>query len=442
MGWGAWTTGKSNNSRLGIFLSVSGTTITAVYKVQFQYTASDTITLSRSGAITGNHTFTYNQSGGEYTIATNTRTGTRGSTYTFGASLSGVYNGANSSVSGQQITVPALEPNAPGAPTFSQVTATTMRVQASAPANNGSAITTYRFYWATNSAFTTGTGWTDRTSPLLDIVGLKKYTTYYFRVRARNGVGWSDYSSTRSQRTLATAPVISNNYSASSITRNSARTVGVSVTDNGGQAPTNVRVRWNTSASATGATTKTQGSWAEITMSGLAADTTYYFSMSAYNSAGWGAWGSWKSFKTLDDAPDDIGELTFTDVTDNSFRVNWDAPAMNGATFLAYYYEVSAHPSFSSLIKSGTTTGTTLYTSAGLIPGTRYYVRVRANATPNNGGYGTGDVLLTGRAPNSGMQVFGVVEGVVRPGVLYTFIDGVRKQLKPMYAHDGQMETE
>src|SRR5690606_25958620 len=162
----------------------------------------------------------------------------------------------------------------------------------------------------------------------------------------------------------------------------------------------------------------------------------------AYNSAGWSEYPStWKSFTTLDDAPDDMAPPTFSDVTNTSFTVTWVAPNMNGATFVAYQWELSLSPTFATVVASGTTSSLSR-SFTGLIPGTRYYFRVRANATPNNGGYGVADQLTTGIAPNSGLRVYTFINGVRKQGQLYTFINGVRKQIKPMYAHDGTLETE
>jgi len=271
---------------------------------------------------------------------------------------------------------------------------------------------------------------------------LPRYTTIYYRVRvANNTYGWGPWSAWKSFQTLAVVPTMGTAYSAGSLTRNSAIIRGLSVTDNGGQAPVDVRVQYNTSATDVGASVVTQGSWKNVAVSGLAALTTYHYRCAAYNSAGWSAYGPWKSFTTLSDAPSDMAAPTFSSVTDTSMRASWVAPAMNGATFVAYRYEVSLVDTFASLVTSGTTAALFIDLT-DLIPGTRYYVRVRANATPNNGGYGVANQLTTGFAPNSGLRVYAFIDGVREQGELYTFIGGVRKKLTPMYAHDGVVETE
>ena len=69
MYWGPWTTGTSNNCRVGIDLTVSDRTITARYYIQFQYVANDDMTLHMRGNITGDVNFRYNQSGGQMLFA-------------------------------------------------------------------------------------------------------------------------------------------------------------------------------------------------------------------------------------------------------------------------------------------------------------------------------------------------------------------------------------
>lgn len=337
----------------------------------------------------------------------------------------------------------ASPPNTPAAPTVSSITSTGCSVAYSAPGTNGAAITGYTVQISTSSAFTTTVvSASDAGSPYVT-TALTRKTSYYARVRAESSAGSSAWSAASALfTTLAEIPVMGTAYTAGSITRNSAVISGLSVTDNGGEAPSNARAQCNTTASESGATVVTQGSWSNISIGSLAASTLYYYRCAAYNSAGWSAYpATWKTFTTLSDAPSDMAAPTFSSVTDTSMRATWVAPAMNGATFVAYYYQVSLVDTFASTVTTGTTAA--LFVDlTGLTPGTRYYVRVRANATPNNGGYGVASQLTTGFAPNSGLRVYAQIDGVIYQGELYTFVGGVRKKLTTMYAHDGVLETE
>src|SRR5690606_17676147 len=103
--------------------------------------------------------------------------------------------------------------------------------------------------------------------------------------------------------------------------------------------------------------------------------------------------------------PDDIDTLTVSDIENTGMTFSWQAPNMNGATFQHYAWELSLSESFSTLVTSGTTTSLSR-SFTGLTPGTRYYFRVRAVATPNSGGWDSLSVLTTGIAPNSGLRMY------------------------------------
>lgn len=336
-----------------------------------------------------------------------------------------------------------LVPLPPGI-SHSAVTASSVGITVTAADGRGHGIDAYATYVLTNNAWPFGGGniVSSAAGGSYFATGLVRATGYFYTSRAHNSIGWSAWAAMRVFTTLPVVPTMATTYTAGSLTRNSAIISGLSVTDTGGAAPSNVRAQYNTVASATGASVVTQGSWNNITVSGLAALTTYYYRCAAYNSAGWSAYpATWESFTTLADAPNDMAAPTFSTVDDTSMRVSWVAPAMNGATFVAYSYEISLTNTFASLVTSGTTAA--LYVDlTGLIPGTRYYARVRANATPNNGGYGVANQLMTGFVPNSGLRVYACIDGTIHQGDLYTFVGGVRKQLAPMYAHDGVLETE
>ena len=366
-----------------------------------------------------------------------------GNTAHFTMSVSGLAGAAGTSSVDVSYPLPPRSPSIPGAPQVSAnlITATTARAYTTvAAAENGSTVdlVNYSLRRASDGVLVES-----KTGPYTGVTfgGLTRATGYSVSAQAHNGVGWGPYGSAHAFTTLPLPPTIASGYLASSLTLNSASIGGFSVTDNGGQAPSNVRVQRNTSATEAGATTVTAGGWTDVSLTGLAAATTYHYRAAAYNSAGWGSYGPWKSFTTLSDAPNDMAAPTFSSVTNTSFRASWVAPAMNGATFVNYKYDVSTSSTFASVVATGTTTALFVDVT-GLTPGTRYYVRVRANATPNNGGYGTADQLTTGVAPLSGMRVYSFIDGVRKQGELYTFLGGVRYKVLPMWQHDGTMETE
>ena len=337
--------------------------------------------------------------------------------------------------------VAATAPSTPATPTLSNITSSNIRVVGSIPGNNGSAIVEYQFQRATNSGFTSWVSTTSHNGHVLDIGGLSKATRYWFRYRARNGVGWSSWSAAANGKTLATIPVISD-YSTNAVARNSFTVANFVVSNNGGEAPSNVRVEYNTSASSTGSSIVTRGSWGDVTIPGRAADTLYYYRASVWNSAGWSAWGTWKSVRTLLDVPNDMAAPTISNIADTSARMNWVAGGANGVTFMHYEYQVAIDKNFDNVILTGITTE--LFADLTFAePGQTRYARVRMIATPNSGGWSPGTLLqMTGIAPGSGLRIYTFEGGVRKQLEAYTFVGGVRRRLRPMPVLNGEVVTE
>ena len=287
---------------------------------------------------------------------------------------------------------PTANPTAPGTPSVVGLTSSTVELSWAAPSDmKGTTVDYYRVEVSTNSSFTNIVKNPTTTSRSITITGLDRSKTYYVRVRlAANG--WdsnrtSPNSGTRSFKTLAEPPVLSN-YSAYSISRSAATCGNVAISDNGGESPSNLRVQYNTSQSATGATVKTKGSWAAIQLTGLAPATTYYFRMAGYNSAGWGAYGPWRSFTTLSTSPSEPAPPVISAITDTGFVATWTAPALNGATLTGYTLVISDTDDPDTPVKTYNHGPDTLTrTVTGLTKAHDYQVYVRANATPASSGY-------------------------------------------------------
>lgn len=208
--WGSWAGPSGQRLRVGIDLSVSGTTITAKYYIEAESSMNDNQTMTLTGASTGTVTYTANtpQSGGTQLVTTKTKSGTRGSKYTFEAKVTGVYTGASPSESAS-ITVPAAPPAKPSTPSVSSVKSSSFKATlGSAPSTNGSAITGYVFQISTASDFTAGLSTISTGASTLSatFTGLAANTDYWVRVKATSGAGDSSYSSGRAVTTTPNAP--------------------------------------------------------------------------------------------------------------------------------------------------------------------------------------------------------------------------------------------
>ena len=229
---GAWEYAGGNGMQVVMDVTWSAvthtsTTVTATYVISTdnQYTYSDTQSLAWSvkngGTTVDSGTLSYNNNDGStqqvrttqtytYTYPTNSY-GTSPVSLGFAASVSGTYNGVTPSVSGS-IAVPARPAAVPDAPVLTVATASSSQINTSwtTPDNNGSALDNYTLQVSTTSS-TAGFAnlFSDSTVPLstsYNHTGLTKYTNYWYRILASNGVGNSAYSAVKTARTSATAP--------------------------------------------------------------------------------------------------------------------------------------------------------------------------------------------------------------------------------------------
>jgi len=228
----------------------------------------------------------------------------------------------------------------------------------------------------------------------VNITGLSRGTTYYFRAGAYNSSGWV-YGSTLSFTTTAAAPSVTTS-SASNVTYNSA-TLGGEVTNDNGATVTERGVCYSaTNSQPTTADTKNTngsgtGSFSEV-ITGLSPDTTYYFRAYAINSQGT-SYGAVYSFTTESSIPTVTTTSGATGVTTSSATVAGNVLTDNGATitergFVYSMTETNPTTSHSKATVSGTT-GTMSREITGLSIGTKYYFRAYAT---NARGTGYGNV--------------------------------------------------
>lgn len=279
-------------------------TVTVNYYVRAQEAYADDQTLHYNGSLSGSWGYRLNASNG---TTTDLHVGSRsftvgtsyggGPTYTFGAYLSGVYNGAAPSHS-RSFTIPkrpASAPNAPS-PVVSSVTATSAYLSANGNGNNGAAYSNIEYQTATNASFSGARTHSPGSWNGMTVTGLVRATTHWLRARAGNSAGWSGWSSAITFATKATVPDTMAAPTISDILPTEARAT-FAAPNNGGSAITRYETQVSTNTSYSGATTYTGSS--PVALTGLDPGQKHFARVRAVNAIGAGAWSSSREFTTL-----------------------------------------------------------------------------------------------------------------------------------------------
>ena len=225
------------------------------------------------------------------------------------------------------------------------------------------------------------------------VTGLTPNTPYYFRVRAYGPGGTGNNSTTVPATTAPAAPTLANpsvtNVTSVSFTANWNSVLGANgyyfdlATDAGF---TNIVSGYNN---------KDVGNVTTYTVTGLSANTQYYFRVRAYGNNGTGS-NSVTGPATTSPATPTLANPSVTNITPVSFTANWNA--VTGAT--GYYFDLSTDPNFASFVSNFNNKdvgNVTTYTVTGLAPNTQYYFRVRAygpNGSSGNSNSGGAATLL------------------------------------------------
>jgi len=196
-------------------------------------------------------------------------------------------NSAGESLPSVQVsatTLPAM-PTVPAAPTGVAATGGTNQVTISWAAVSNA--TSYNIYWSTTTGVTTATGTkiTGVSSPYVQ-TGLTASTTYYYIVTAVNSAGESPPSSQVSATTAASGPGPNVPAAPTGVTATGS-TNEVTVSWAAVTGATSYNLYWSLTTGVTTATgTKIAGVTSPFSHMGLAANTTYYYIVTALNSAG------------------------------------------------------------------------------------------------------------------------------------------------------------
>ena len=191
------------------------------------------------------------------------------------------------------------------------------------------------------------------------------------------------------------------------------------------------QVQYNTTASATGASTRSVDGWAAVTVTGLSQNRIYHARMRAYNTqTGWGPWTSWKSTRTLP-APRLITNFTASQIEQTTFLA--DVVSTNGIgtpdrTQVQYNTSMSATGA-----QTRSVSGMADIPVTGLNPQTTYYYRMRIS-TIEYGDYGP---WTAWKSFTTLPGIFVRHNGVWRPAILYVRHNGAWKMARLYVRHNG-----
>ncbi len=240
--------------------------------------------------------------------------------------------------------------------------------------------------------------------------GLVAGTTYYYRVRAasKNGA-YSTYSNVASAQTTSVAPTPTPPPSGIPIAPSTLAAASPSSTQ--------ITISWrDNSTNETGFKVErapaAAGPWTYIGStaatgygdSALAAGTTYYYRVQAYNSSGNSAYSNTASATTQGGTgvPAAPGSLSATSVSSTQINLAWADTSGNETGF-----KIERSTATAPWAQIGTAgANATSYASTGLAASTAYSYRVRANNTAGDSGYSNTASATTAGAGGAGAHIW------------------------------------
>jgi hypothetical protein len=210
-----------------------------------------------------------------------------------------------------------------------------------------------------------------------DAGGLNPGITYFYRVRAYNTAGFSDYSNSANAATYPSTPVVPFSPSMLQATAASNSEATLTWKDNSdNETGFNVERRAEGEGSFTEIVHGLAAGTQSYTSTGLDPHIRYYYQVRAFNTDGNSAYSNTASVMICPAAP---GNLQAAATSSSSIHLTWDDNSSNETGFRVER-RASSEINF-TVIAGSLAAGTTSYTSNGLNYNTAYYYRVVAYNT-------------------------------------------------------------
>jgi hypothetical protein len=129
-------------------------------------------------------------------------------------------------------------------------------------------------------------------------------------------------------------------------------------------------------------------------LTGLPKGTVLYVRVQAHNSVGWSSWSASRTFTTATTVASAPGTPSVSAIGPTSATVAWSAPVdAGGAAITGYEIQRATTADFSEIaLITGAASPSSL---TGLLPGTDYYVRVRATNAAGSGDWSATTTFTT-----------------------------------------------
>ncbi len=263
----------------------------------------------------------------------------------------------------------------------------------------GNATFTYTLQYSTTADFSLDNSTVSGIATLNNVVSsLTANTNYYYRVAAVNSGGTGDWSAIQSVLLLPNAPIglIASNISTTGCT------IGWTAPANQGASAFTYSLQYSTAADfSAGNTTVANIATLNTVISGLTANTNYYFRVMSVNATGNSAYTATTTIATLSLPPTSTAASAITIV---GFTANWTAPISQGGAAYTYTLQYSTAANFSSGITtvSGIASSALSTAVSGLGSNVTYYYRVQVVNQGGASAWSSTQTLVTSQ-PISGI---------------------------------------